>query len=330
MAHKATRHSHLLSGFAILLAAILLTACTSAPQVPESSLPTTTPDASTAPTSTPTTAPTTVPTTVPPVTLPADTTSRPADEYIGTIFTRGQLQDFDNKRKVYWPGFSEDGERPNYARKMQISYRRYNTFFLGDDVKYAYFTIVCKDEQYGIDEEGNQFSYTASMLDTLKRQRVYAVFFVTLDYCKEHPDMVQRMIDEGHAIGNYGTHPVETPTMSVDQIASEITTLHQYVKENFGYTMTLYRPYNGIFSEQTFAVAYSLGYYSLGYSYTCSDGHVDNQPSPDFALRQFEENFHNGIVIQMHNTSSTIASILNDMIGYIQHCEFRTNIFRPY
>ena len=213
---------------------------------------------------------------------------------------------------------------------MQISYRRYNTFFLGDDVKYVYFTVVCKDEEYGVDSDGNSYSYTEAILKTFKRHQVYGVFFVTMDYCKEHPDMVRRIIDAGHTIGNYGTHPVETPTMSVDQIASEITTLHEYVEKNFGYTMTLYRPYGGIFSEQTFAVAYSLGYNSLGYSYTCADAIVDNQPSPDVARRQFEENFHRGMVIQMHNTSSTISSILNDMIGYIQDQSFRTGIFKPY
>ena len=83
-----------------------------------------------------------------------------------------------------------------------------------------------------------------------------------MPYAKQHPDLVQRMIDEGHVVGNHSTtHPDEgMPSLGTEAVVKDITDLHNYVVENFNYQMTLFRPPAGLFSERTLEIAKELGY----------------------------------------------------------------------
>ena len=84
----------------------------------------------------------------------------------------------------------------------------------------------------------------------IKEKNVKAVFFVTYDYCRTSPELVQRMIDEGHTVGNHSyTHP-SFPDCSENEIIEEIMVLHDYVAEKFGYNMCYFRFPKGEFSEK--------------------------------------------------------------------------------
>ena len=106
--------------------------------------------------------------------------------------------------------------------------------------KVIYLTFDCGYEYTATDDNGQQYRVTERILDVLKEKNVKAVFFVTMYYCKMNPDLVQRMIDEGHAVGNHtNNHPV-MPAQTIDKMVYEVTSLETYVKENFGgYQMTL-------------------------------------------------------------------------------------------
>lgn len=165
-------------------------------------------------------------------------------------------------------------------------------------------------------DEGYENGYTTQILDTLKEKGVKAAFFVTYDYCKNSPDLVQRMIDEGHIVGNHSyTHP-SFPDCSAKEVEEEITLLHDYVKDNFNYEMTFFRFPKGEFSEKTLDIVKSLGYTSVFWSFAYADWDVNEQPAAAEAFETITSATHKGAVYLLHAVSKANADCLSDVLDY--------------
>ena len=156
----------------------------------------------------------------------------------------------------------------------------------------ALFEVTANDRR--IYEEELRDFLPEKILDVLKEKGVKAVFFITMDYVKAEPGLVRRMIDEGHAVGNHtNKHPV-MPAQTIDRMEYEVMSLHDYVLENFGYKMTLFRPPTGAYSIQSLAVLQNLGYKTLLWSFQHYDYDTANQPSEKTAYNVITQNSHNG------------------------------------
>lgn len=283
--------------------------------------PTTVP---TEPTTVPT-EPTTVPTAPPtapteptapltdPATMPSETIN---DDLIGTKYTRRQLMAMDNTGHGYGPGKAENGKRPPYPDPLQDKYGKYDANFIAPDNGNIYLTFDCGYEHYAKDANGKSYRVTEKILDVLKEKDVKAVFFVTMYYVKDQPDLVRRMIDEGHTVGNHtNNHPV-MPNQTIDKMVYEITSLHDYVKEKFDYEMNLFRFPTGEYSTRSLAVVQSLGYKTVHWSFAYVDYDTENQPNPTNALDRVTSSHHNGAIYLLHAISTTNASILGDAIDF--------------
>lgn len=167
-------------------------------------------------------------------------------------------------------------------------------------------------------DEGYENGYTASILDTLKEKKVRAIFFVTYDYVKRNPGLVERMIAQGHTVGNHTWSHPSLPDKSVADVAEEIGKLHDYVKEHFGYTMTLFRPPMGEFSERTLEVTKRQGYTSVFWSFAYRDYAVDDQPEPEKAFERVTSAVHPGAIYLLHAVSETNDAILGRVIDAIR------------
>ena len=167
-------------------------------------------------------------------------------------------------------------------------------------------------------DEGYENGNTARILDTLKQKQCPAVFFITGDDLNTSPELVERMIEEGHQVGNHSqTHP-SLPDLTPEEAAGEITTLSQAVEEQFSYEMTLFRPPMGEFSEQTLALTQQLGYQSVFWSYAYRDWLTEEQPDPEEALQKAVAAAHDGAIYLLHAVSSTNAQILGDFIDQMR------------
>lgn len=216
-----------------------------------------------------------------------------------------ELEALDNTKQGWGQGKQVDQDnRPISAVEFQNKYGKYDAIFIKDNTNEVYLTF----------DEGYENGYTPKILDVLKQKNVPAVFFVTYDYAKQNPDLVQRMIDEGHIIGNHSyTHP-SMPTLSIAKACVEITSLHDYIKENFDYTMTLFRPPMGEFSERTLALTQSLGYQSVFWSFAYVDWNTKKQMGADQAYTKVVGGLHNGAVYLLHAVSKDNAEILGAFI----------------
>ena len=167
-------------------------------------------------------------------------------------------------------------------------------------------------------DEGYENGYTADILDTLKEKGVHAVFFVTLPYVKAQPDLVQRMIDEGHTVGNHSNKHITYPSLSLEEAKEDLMSLHQYMLDTYQYKMSVFRFPEGNFSEQTLALVQSCGYKSLFWSFAYQDWYTDNQPNPSDALNSMLNKAHPGAIYLLHAVSSTNAQVLGDFIDGMQ------------
>lgn len=167
-------------------------------------------------------------------------------------------------------------------------------------------------------DQGYENGYTTPILDVLNEKDVKAVFFVTGDYVKRNADLVKRMIDEGHVIGNHGMKHASLPKLSHNDAVDEIMSLHEYVRNKFGYEMKYFRPPCGEYSEQAIATAQELGYTTLLWSFAYKDWEVDNQPDTAEAFERVSTAAHGGAIYLLHSVSATNAEILPKVIDCLK------------
>ncbi len=161
---------------------------------------------------------------------------------------------------------------------------------------------------------GYENGYTPIILDILKSKGIKGTFFITMDYISDAPDVVQRIIDEGHTLANHTvTHP-SMPTISEDRVKNEISELHSYVLDNFGYRMTLFRYPMGEYSEYTLDIINNMGYKSIFWSFAYKDWLTNAQPDKASSLKKITDALHPGAIYLLHAVSSTNAAILGDFI----------------
>ncbi len=214
-------------------------------------------------------------------------------------------QGLDTQKLGWGPGGPVDADnRPDGATVYQEKYGQYAADFIRENNQNIYLTF----------DEGYENGYTDDILDTLQEKGVQAVFFVTMPYVQSEPELVQRMIDEGHIVGNHSVNHPSFPEISLEECQQEIMELHDYVKENFGYEMSLFRFPMGEFSEADLKVVQDLGYRSVFWSFAYRDWLVDEQPDPQEAIATIEDKCHPGAIYLLHAVSETNAQILGQVI----------------
>lgn len=155
---------------------------------------------------------------------------------------------------------------------------------------------------------------TANILDTLKAKNVKAAFFVTLSYVKQNPQLIKRMIDEGHIVGNHSaTHP-SFPEINRTRMAQEIATLENYLRENFSYKGEYFRFPSGEYSECALELVSSIGFKSVFWSVAYKDWDTDIRNGADYAFSTVTSRFHPGAVILLHAVSQDNADALGRII----------------
>lgn len=175
-------------------------------------------------------------------------------------------------------------------------------------------------------DEGYEAGYTPQILDILKENDVKAAFFITGHYLNTKPELVKRMIDEGHIVGNHTVNHPSMPDLANDKVKEEIMKLHVTVFEKFGYEMKYLRPPKGEFSQRTLYLSKSLGYTTVMWSFAYDDWDENKQGRETYAKEKILSNTHNGAVILLHANSKDNTNILDEIIKEIkkQGYEFKT------
>ena len=209
----------------------------------------------------------------------------------------------------YGQGTAVDSQNcPLGAAEFQAQYEGLGAYALSNDSNQILLTF----------DQGYENGYTASILDTLKEHHVTALFFVTGDYAKRNPELIRRMIREGHAIGNHGMRHAAAPALSQDALRAEIMELHDFVLQEYDYEMQYFRPPCGEYSEAVLQSVQELGYQTVFWSFAYVDWNPDQQPDPQWALHTLTDAAHGGAIYLLHSVSATNAEVLGSLIDALQ------------
>ena len=183
----------------------------------------------------------------------------------------------------------------------------YHAAYLGDTTqKRIYLTF----------DSGYENGCTEKILDVLKAHHVPAAFFLVGNYVERNPELVKRMISEGHIVGNHTMHHYDMSRIK-EQANSEkeLTDLESLYKEVTGQEMEkYYRPPQGIYSRENLQQARDLGYKTVFWSLAYADWDNKAQPSREHAMSKLLPRIHNGAVVLLHSTSKTNGEILDEVL----------------
>ena len=168
-------------------------------------------------------------------------------------------------------------------------------------------------------DEGYEAGNTEKILEVLKKNNVPAAFFITAHYVNTSPELVQKMIEGGHIIGNHTVNHKSMPSLSEEEIKKEVMNLHEVIYNKYGYEMKYIRPPKGEYSEKTVGYCNKLGYTTVMWSFAYDDWDENKQGREEYAKKKVLDNIHNGAVILLHGNSKDNTNILDYCINEIKN-----------
>ncbi len=212
---------------------------------------------------------------------------------------------------------SKNHEPATTEPEFEEMLEKYGGIFIAD---------TSKKELYLTFDNGYEQGYTSAILDVLREKKVPAAFFVTGHYIREEPDLVKRMVKEGHTVGNHSFHHPNFAKTSDAGIQEELERVEQLFAKVTGKKMPKYlRPPRGIFSERTLAVTNELGYTNVFWSLAYKDWETKQQKGWNYAYNNVMKRVHPGAIILLHTVSKDNADALGKLIddlrkqGYTFH-----------
>lgn len=214
-----------------------------------------------------------------------------------------QVQEAEN----WGLGFGAEGTRPTGNTSAE-ELKKYDAYYVGDSSeKVIYLTFDCGFEN------GN----TEPILDALKKHNVPATFFVVGHYLESAPELVKRMVAEGHSVGNHTYHHPDmsaiSDSASFQKEMDDVANLFQEItgKELDPY----YRPPQGKYSTENLKMAQDMGYSTFFWSLAYVDWYQDKQPSKEEAFGKLLGRIHPNAIVLLHSTSQTNGEIMDELLG---------------
>ena len=203
-------------------------------------------------------------------------------------------------------GFGQEGQKPT-GNASAAELAKYDTYFCaGGEEKVIYLTFDCGYEN------GN----TEPILDALKKHNAPATFFVVGHFLESAPEIVKRMVEDGHTVGNHTYHHPDMSKIS-DKVSfqKEMDDTASLFRETTGTDMAMYyRPPQGKYSTANLQMAKELGYSTFFWSLAYVDWNQDAQPSHEEAFDKLTKRIHPGAIVLLHSTSKTNGEIMDELL----------------
>ena len=211
--------------------------------------------------------------------------------------------------------FQQEGQTP-VGNATSDYLKQYRACYMGNpQEKVIYLTF----------DAGYENGCTSQILDVLKKHNAPAAFFIVGNYLETSPDLVKRMVVDGHIVGNHTYHhPDMSKISTAEAFQKELSDLEVLYEQTVGQPMKpYYRPPQGKYSEENLQMAKDLGYTTFFWSLAYVDWLQDQQPSREEAFQKLLSRIHPGAVVLLHSTSSTNASILDELLTKWEEMGYR-------
>lgn len=218
----------------------------------------------------------------------------------------------------FWFGRNKDFKRPEAPLTIE-DFKKYNAYYLGEDEKVIYLTF----------DEGLNNTQAEKNLDTLKKHNIKGTFFVTKGFIEANTDIVKRMVNEGHVVGNHiYNHPnmAQTAEENPEQFIKELAITEDTFKNLIGTEMDkVLRFPEGTFSECAMDYANEMGYKCIFWSFAYKDWNAEWNDK-DYALDWMKTYSHNGAIYLLHGVNKANADALDEFITYMDSEGYRFDV----
>ncbi len=220
-----------------------------------------------------------------------------------------------NKKINFWLSYKGHDKPWGSGAYDGFSFKKFNAMYVRHpNKKEIYLTFDC-----GYDN-GN----TAKVLNTLKKKKVKAIFFITKHFITEKPELVKRMKKEGHLVGNHTMNHPHLYDCSDEKIREELVGMEKLMKQKTGYRMDRFlRPPYGSFSIRVMKTAKEFGYKTVLWSLAWFDYDESKQPSVSSVVAKFADRHHKGMIPLMHITSSADTQALPQIIDFMKKQKYK-------
>lgn len=174
---------------------------------------------------------------------------------------------------------------------------------------------------YSGNEESNKISlminvywgteYLDGMLEILDKYDVKTTFFVGGTWAVKESDMLEKIYEKGHEIGNHGYTHKDQDKLNREQNQKEILTTHNIVKDLLNIDMNLFAPPSGAYSKTTVEVASNLGYQTIMWTRDTIDW---RDKDADLIYSRAVKDAKGGDLVLMHPTEKTLEALENIII----------------
>lgn len=180
--------------------------------------------------------------------------------------------------------------------------KEYDGMYVGD---------TTKKQVYLTFDLGYEAGYTDKVLDILKEHQIKGLFFLCGNYLKQN-DLILRMQNEGHQLGNHTNKHRDLPSLSEDGIRQDITSLQ------LPNTAKFFRPPQGRFDAKTLRVAREEGLRAVLWSLAIADWQQAPKLDATACVNKILERVHPGAIMLFHITNPGTPEMLQALIPALQ------------
>ncbi|MDR3178552.1 MAG: polysaccharide deacetylase family protein [Oscillospiraceae bacterium] len=211
-----------------------------------------------------------------------------------------------NSSKSWGLCFRKKNTKPDINENEEVL-RKYNVYFVGNGKNKVYLTF----------DLGYENGFTDSILDVLKKHNIKAAFFPTGYYIKNNSDIIKRICNEGHIVGNHTyNHPDMSQKTDIESFKKELDLVENEYKKITGNNMPkYYRPPMGKYSEINFKFAQQLGFKTIFWGVAHLDWNNKKQPDCKEVIKKLTERIYPGAIILLHGISETNSKILDKLVS---------------
>ena len=159
---------------------------------------------------------------------------------------------------------------------------------------------------------GNTF--TPSILDTLKKNNLKVTFFIMGPWASHYPDVVKRMVADGHEIASHGYRHENYGEKTAEWIKEDLNKSSAQIKEAAGAAPKLFRPPNGHYNPQSLRLTHELGYKTILWNIDSIDW---TNPGRDVIIDRIMKRLKPGAIVLLHasdtpqQTAEALPILLN-------------------
>lgn len=232
---------------------------------------------------------------------------KPLEKVKYTVKDPNNTASLSTKKVSHSHGPASNGQPHPTVVEFQNNFDKYSALTLDrkSSEKTLYLTFDCGYEYNNL---------TSKILDVLKEKNVPAAFFCTLHHIKDQPELIARMITDGHIVGNHSTNHPSFAEITRTKMVEEIEECENYLRENFGYAAKFFRFPAGEYTDSALDEINSMGYKCIFWSVAYADWDVNASKGKDYAVKTVTDRLHPGAVILLHSVSQDNADALGEII----------------